>query len=322
MEDGRVRTALDLGRQAFDRGDFEAARSQFEAALTVEVSAEALDGLAQSLWFLCEIDAGIARREEAYAAYRERGDIARAASIALWLAVEQATSLGNAAAASGWFRRAERLLSDAPLCPAHAELEVHRGLGCADPAEALDHFERAVAIGRQLDDRDSEVRGLNQVGFIKVVLGELDDGFALLDETMAAATGGELRDPWAIGATCCSMLFACERISDLKRAGEWCRVVFDFTDRRRFVPLSALCRSVFAGVLIAQGDWQRAESELLHGARGLPRARQATRRLPARAARRPAHAAGSARGGRAADRRMGGAPGDGRGLDRAPPRAW
>ncbi len=150
VEAGQVPTALDLGRQAFDRGDFEAARSQFEAALTVEVTAEALDGLAQSLWFLCEIDAGIARREEAYAVYRDRGDIARAASIALWLAVEQATSLGNAAAASGWFRRAERLLSDAPLCPAHAELEVHRGLGCADPVEALDHFQRAVSIGRQL----------------------------------------------------------------------------------------------------------------------------------------------------------------------------
>jgi DNA-binding CsgD family transcriptional regulator len=28
------------------------------------------------------------------------------------------------------------------------------------------------------------------------------------------------------------------------------------------VPLSALCRSILAGVLIAQGDWQRAESEL------------------------------------------------------------
>ena len=137
MEDGRVREPFNLGEHAFEQGDFEAARSQFEAALRIEVSPEALDGLAQSLWFLCQIDAGIARREEAYAAYRQRGDVARAASIALWLAVEQATSLGNAAAARGWFRRAERLLSESPLCPAHAELEVHRGLGCVDPAEAL-----------------------------------------------------------------------------------------------------------------------------------------------------------------------------------------
>lgn len=262
MDGGPVRTALDAGREAFERGDFEAARSHFEDACVARTDAEALDGLGQSLWFLCEIDAGIAHRERAYAAYLERDDVARAASIALWLAVEQATSLGNAAASSGWFRRAERLLSGVPLCPAHAELEVHRGLGCPDPEEALLHFQRAVAIGRRLGDRDGEVRGLNQVGFIKVVLGELDEGFALLDESMAAATSGELRDPWAIGATCCSLLFACERMSDLRRAGEWCRIVFDLTRRRRFVPLSALCRSIFAGVLIAQGDWQRAEAEL------------------------------------------------------------
>jgi ATP/maltotriose-dependent transcriptional regulator MalT len=85
---------------------------------------------------------------------------------------------------------------------------------------------------------------------------------SLLDESMAAAMGGELEDPWAIGATCCSMLFACERISDLRRAEEWCRVVTDFTERRRYVPLSALCRSVYAGVLISRGDWERAEAEL------------------------------------------------------------
>jgi DNA-binding CsgD family transcriptional regulator len=102
----------------------------------------------------------------------------------------------------------------------------------------------------------------NQLGFLKVMLGDLDGGMALLDETMAAAMGGELTDIWAIGATCCAVLFACERISDLERASQWCRVVIDYTERRRYVPLSALCRSLYAGVLISSGDWKRAEAEL------------------------------------------------------------
>jgi DNA-binding CsgD family transcriptional regulator len=246
-----------------DRGDFTTARDLFAAALEAKGSAEALDGLGQALWFLCDIDAGITRREEAYAAFREAGHLEKAAEVALWLVVEHQTSLGNEAAASGWFNRAERILADLPLCPSHAELEVHRGQRASDPADAVRHFERAVDIGRQLGSQESEVRGLNQLGFAKVAQGDVDEGMGLLDETMAAAMGGELTDPWAIGATCCSMLFACDRIADLRRASDWCKVVFEFTERRRHVPLSALCRSVYAGVLIESGDWARAEVELL-----------------------------------------------------------
>jgi DNA-binding NarL/FixJ family response regulator len=257
-----VASTLDSAHAAFERGEFDAARELYEAALAEERSADALDGLGQALWFLCDIDAGIARREEAYAQFRRAGDLGRAAEIALWLVVEHATSVGNEVAAGGLFKRAERLLAEAPLCAAHAELEVQRGQRCADPEEAKRHFERAVEIGKQLDDPDAEVRGLNQLGFLKVMLGDLEGGMALLDETMAAAMGGELRDPWAVGATCCSVLFACERISDLRRAAQWSRVVVEFTERRRYVPLSALCRSVYAGVLISSGDWERAEAEV------------------------------------------------------------
>ena len=255
---------LDSARAAFQRGEFGAARKLYEAALEEdERGAEALDGLGQALWFLGDIDTGIARREDAYAEFRRAGEGVRAAEVALWLVVEQALTLGNAAAAGGWLKRAERLLAEVPLCAVHAELEVRQGQGCADPHDARRHFERAVEIGKQLGDLDSEVRGLNQLGFLKVTLGDLDGGMALLDETMAAAMGGEVTDPWAIGSMCCSMMFACERISDLQRAAQWCQVVIDFTVRRRFVPFSPLCRSVYAGVLISRGDWERAEVELL-----------------------------------------------------------
>jgi DNA-binding CsgD family transcriptional regulator len=257
-------STLDCARAAFQRGEFGAARELYEAALEEDGrSAEALDGLGQALWFLCDIDTGISRREEAYAEFRRAGEPVRAAEIALWLVVEQGLTLGNAVAAGGWLKRAERLLAEVPLCTVHAELEVRQGQGCADPKDARRHFERAVEIGKQLGDLDSEVRGLNELGFLKVTLGDLDAGMALLDETMAAAMGGEVTDPWAIGSTCCSMMFACERLSDLPRATQWCQVVIDFTVRRRFVPFSPLCRSVYAAVLISRGDWDRAEAELL-----------------------------------------------------------
>jgi DNA-binding CsgD family transcriptional regulator len=261
-----VSSALESARAALDRGEFAEARQLFEAVLAEGAGAEALDGLGQALWFTCDIDSAIARREEAFVEYRRAGEIARAAEIALWLYVEHAFTFGNEAAAGGWLKRAERLLADVPLCPAHAELEVRLGQRCGDPSDAQRHYERAVEIGRELGDFDSEIRGLNQLGFLKVTLGDVEGGMALLDETMAAALSGEIRDPWAIGSTCCSMMFACERISDLQRAAQWCEVVLAFTVRRRFVPFSPLCRSIYAAVFTARGEWRRAEEELLAAA--------------------------------------------------------
>ncbi len=254
-------STLESAWAAFGDGDFPQARRRFEEVLEAERSAEALDGLGQTLWMLCEIDEGIARREEAYAEYRRAGDVGKAAELALWLMVEQATSLGNQTAANGWFKRAERLLSDTDLCPAHANLAIAQGQQ-SPPGEAQAQFERAVEIGKELDDLASEVLGLSQLGFLEVSSGNLEAGMSLLDETMAAVMGGEVTDPWAIGTTCCSMLFACEQISDIHRAAEWCRVVNTFIERRSYVPLSGLCRSVYAGVLISAGNWERAEAEL------------------------------------------------------------
>ncbi len=66
--------------------------------------------------------------------------------------------------------------------------------------------------------------------------------------------GGEATDAHAICDTCCQTLVACEQIADLRRATEWCRVVVDFSDSRRFSPMHAWCRAIYAGVLIATGE--------------------------------------------------------------------
>ena len=64
-------------------------------------------------------------------------------------------------------------------------------------------------VGRTRN-RAMEIRVLAQLGMLKVSLGQLDEGMALLDEVAAAATGGELRSPRQIGSTCCSVLSACD----------------------------------------------------------------------------------------------------------------
>ncbi len=122
MERSAGATDRDAAWAAFERGDWGEARTLFERVLEEDDDPDALDGLGQVRWFLCEIDEGIALRERAYAAFRASGDDCRAGDIALWVAIEYASSLGNSAAASGWFRRGERLLEGLPLCPPQVDL--------------------------------------------------------------------------------------------------------------------------------------------------------------------------------------------------------
>jgi DNA-binding CsgD family transcriptional regulator len=263
MQTDPVASRLREARSAFERGDWPEAREIYDTLVAEDPEIpEALDGLGETMWFMCEIAEGVALKERSYACFQRAGDVCRAADTALWLSVEYSTSYGSEAVANGWFRRAERLLEDAPLCVARAELEVLRGWRAADPPVAEQHYVRAFRLAQELGYPGMEIRVLAQLGMLKVSLGQLDEGMALLDEVAAAATGGELRSPRQIGSTCCSVLSACDQTSDFERAVQWCRRMIDLTERLRYTPLLPWCRAIYAGTLIQAGDWERAEEEL------------------------------------------------------------
>jgi DNA-binding CsgD family transcriptional regulator len=229
---------------------------------------EALDGLGRALWWLGQPREGIERRREAYALYNRRGEKLAAANLATYLAAEHRIA-GDSAAGNGWLARAERLLEGVPACSERGWLEVERAKRSAGrPSEHELHGRAAVALAREMGDCDLEAAGLAQLGLARVDAGDLDGGLALLDEAMTTAMGGEASDPLAIGDACCTTLVACDRLADFARASEWCKAVVEFTGRRGFTPLHLWCRTVYAGVLTATGDWERAERELVWALRG------------------------------------------------------
>ena len=265
-----VRT-VDL-RPAWDalrRAEWTVARDTFAARLEeAPGDPEALDGLGRAVWWLGDPHKGVERRREAYAEYKRRGDTLHAANLATYLAGEHRIA-GQPAAASGWLARAQRLLEDAPPCAERGWLEIEQAKRSAgDPDRRQEHAERAADLARELRDADLEAVGLAQLGLARVDSGDVARGMALLDEAMAAATGGEAADPLAIGDACCTTLVACDRLADFDRAAEWCRAVVDFTGRRGYTPLHLWCRTIYAGVLIATGEWERADAELLGALRG------------------------------------------------------
>jgi DNA-binding CsgD family transcriptional regulator len=251
--------ATATGWERFRDADWEAARVAFAAALAEQPGdPEALDGLGQALWWLGRRDEAIDTRREAYAAYRRTGDTVRAGGIAAYLAGESRID-GRAAEAAGWLARARRLLCDGGPTNELGWLEIEEAKCAAAPAEAETHARQALAVAHELTDPDVECMALAQLGGALVRQGRTEEGVGLLDEAMTVALGGETSDPLACGDACCTTLVVCDTLADVDRAAQWCEAVVEFTERRRFTPLQAWCRGIFAGVLVQAGEWERAE---------------------------------------------------------------
>jgi DNA-binding CsgD family transcriptional regulator/Tfp pilus assembly protein PilF len=259
------------GKQAawehFARADWAAARDAFGAALEEDPDdPEAHDGLGQALWWLGEREAGIEHRRCAYAGYQRRGDARRAGGLAAYLAAEHRID-GRDAAAAGWLARARRLLEGQGAGPEAGWLAVEEAKRAESPPLAERHARVALAVAHELGDPNVECMALAQLGRSVVWQGRVEEGVALLDEAMTVALGGEASDPLACGDTCCTTLVVCDGLADLERAAQWCEIVVEFTERRRFIPVQAWCRGIFGGVLVRGGDWERAEAVLVEALR-------------------------------------------------------
>ena len=262
-----VGEALARGYSALDAGRWAEAKAVFEAALAETETAEGSFGLAAALWWLGENHACVERCTRAYALFRRGGDDQAAARAAVWLGITYKSNFANFTAASGWLGRAHRLLE--PLRPGvgHGWLWVARGYRMTDLHTAEELTARALDVARAAGDVDLELTALAQLGYVRVGAGDAAGGFALLDEAVAAALGGERSTLDTVVYTCCDMLNACELADDLERAAQWCQVADDFVATYGCPFLYAECRIYYGSVLIAKGRWADAERELAIGLR-------------------------------------------------------
>jgi ATP/maltotriose-dependent transcriptional regulator MalT len=268
---------LRAGWEALARTDWARARACFEAAVARNPNAEALEGLGQAAWWLGDGAAMFQSRERAYRLYRRRGDLRSAARLATLLGMAYYEFRAEPVIGNGWFRRAHRLLEELPPVPEHGWLSIWEGqlalLVGNDPGTARRLGAEAGELGRSLGVTDLEMIGLGLEGLALVTEGEIEAGMARLDEATTAAVGGDMTDLIAIGATCCYLIFACERVRDFDRAVQWCEKVKDFCREWRFAPLFAICRTHHASVLLWQGAWDEAEAELEAATRELEASR-------------------------------------------------
>ena len=268
---------LAAGTAAIERGAWDEARTHLQASLALRETPEALEQLGLAAWWLDDAALTFDARERAFRLYREADDPKGAARVALWLTWDCLAFRGDTAVAAGWLERARRLLEGHEeaaeygwLLLRDGEVALFRG---HDTRTAKDCGVRAAALGRSTGDRGLEFTGLALEGLARVSAGDVAAGMRCLDEATAAATAGEVKELHTVGVVCCWQIFACERVRDYDRAAQWCARVREFSKRWRLRPLSAICRTQYAGVLIWRGEWAAAEQELETATRDFESAR-------------------------------------------------
>jgi DNA-binding NarL/FixJ family response regulator/Tfp pilus assembly protein PilF len=247
-------------------GDWEGARASFQAVLADQVTAEALQGLSQTEWWLGNEDEAVSLREKAHAAFQRQHDLIGAVRSALWLANEFRTVYGNQSAANGWMTRAQRLLEKAQPGSIAGWMSVARAGAAADPAIKEKYAMEALSAAEDWGDLELEAYALGQRGLARVYLGNLEQGLADLDEAMAVATS--LDDPLVSADNACSLMKAAELIGDMTAFDNWAPLIERYM-RQRHMPLVASCGTCCGEVFAATGKWDEAEQEFMRTIRSL-----------------------------------------------------
>ena len=251
----------DDGQRALDEARWDTAREAFESVLGDQETPEALDGLGLALWFLGDVTGGVAARERAVEGYARTGRCDDAARTAVWVSHQHSVA-GRASAARGWLARAERAVDESGLCAGQGWVIVERARHAETVEECAEHARRALEIARQTDANDLEVFAVSILGRAEVSAGRRDEGMRLLEEAMAAASAGRVRNVHTLAEAYCNLIAACTSAGDWERATEWCELVDEFAREHETAPLYGACRTVHADVLLARGRWEDAEQAL------------------------------------------------------------
>ncbi|MFD4422302.1 LuxR C-terminal-related transcriptional regulator [Agromyces sp. NPDC058484] len=261
-----AQSALDRGTAAMSAGDWAAARTAFEAAVLETGSAASLAGLGDALFFLGDMREAVRFRERAYAVSLRSGDRVAAVDSAIWLCLSYGMALGNRVAANGWHTRARSVLAGDESVLPRGWLAYEGALLTTDTARSHELLEHALAVARDVGNRDLELCALAERGVARVKLGETAAGLSDVDEAMAGVIAGEPADFFTVVMSACSMMTVCDITGDLDRARAWSDAADALMEGRGCPYLFAECRVSYGRVLMLSGRWPEAEAEFTRAA--------------------------------------------------------
>jgi class 3 adenylate cyclase len=243
-----------------------------------QLSASALEALAQAAWFTAQPDVAVEARERVFKAHIANGNKSQAAAKAFELSREY-DSRRKFSIASAWAARGEHLLEGEPQGFAHAYQALAQSLAAEHAGDlelAIKLAERAVELGARFSDADIRAWGLLRQGRLLIDGGRTNEGFPLMEEATVAAVNGELK-PFVAGVAYCAMIATCRDAADYRRASEWTEATNRWCERQSIHGFPGICRIHRAEIVALHGALDQAEQEL----------RQATTELAAYQATSP-----------------------------------
>ena len=259
-------TTLEQARTAYARGDWPAARAAFrDAQSTAPLDADDLVRLAMSEWWLGDAVASMEIAEEVYRLRLASRSVDQAAIEALELALMWTTS-GNVMLGTVWLGRARRLLDGRPPSRLDAFLTYLETSGKPDIGDDPDTARRASTsiadAAERFDDPALACLSLVVGGLAAVRAGDVDGGFAVLDDAMLQVLAGALPPIWS-GDVYCGVVHLCHGLADLARMRAWTDAM-----ERWASPLSrhftyyGVARVHRLQLRSAEGDWDAVEQEI------------------------------------------------------------
>jgi DNA-binding CsgD family transcriptional regulator len=262
VEQDRTIDELLQARDAFNRRDWALAFDRLRGS--GDLGPEDTMALATSAYLLGNVDEAVRALQAGYQDRIRNGDSLGAVRFASWLGL-LLNVRGEVAVGGGWVARAQRLLDTEPedivergYLLAH---EFYQHLGRGDFARAGETAVHIVETGRRFSEPDLIAQGLMCQGRMTIYSGRVPEGLALLDEAMVGISAGEV-SPIIAGMVYCSMIEACQEVSDFSRAASWTSALTRWCEAQPgLVPYTGQCSLHRGQIMRLRGAYDEALAE-------------------------------------------------------------
>lgn len=228
---------------------------------------------AQLAYLIGREDECLTLSQQAYRQLEAAGRHREAARVAFWIAFLR-HNRGDHAQGAAWQARAWELVRAYGRGSAEEGLLVgmdgHLAWIRGQSELALEHADRAIALGRTGGDDDGVALSRLTRGRALLQLGDRDAALVSLDEAMAAVSTGETSAVVA-GTIYCAVVEICMRLRDLRRATEWTAELNTWCQARPdLAPFRGPCLVHRAELHLLRGDWRTAQAEAKQASELLP----------------------------------------------------